>query len=152
MEQTIQQVCEILGIARPTLYQRMNKLSIRAIKRGKQAYLKEEQIQLLHSNFLDSRQTHQTDSRQIVDTSEILFLREQLQAANTRETDLRRLLDQEQQLSLMKERRVEELTFKLKLLQAPRETIQIPQATIEQWEKTRDILLKLQQTIQEQRL
>jgi len=119
MESTIKEALNKLNIGKTTLYDRMDKLRIRPMKRGNRAYLTEEQLVLLNTNPENLGRTseeNRTDSAGYRRTNhdsilekQLEFMQSQLEEKDQQLRKMQSLLDQEQQLSMTKERRILEL-------------------------------------------
>ena len=121
-----------LEISDTTLNRRLKKLSITKVKKGRLAYISEEDFEKVKAMEINPS-THSTPSQIPFNLEEVGFLREQLQQKDSLHLnqlqmlkeqleqkdkqigELQKSLDQEQQLSLLREKRIEELGQNLRI-------------------------------------
>jgi len=127
-----------LGITYQSLNKWIRKLGINTTKSGRFSYLSDTDFQRI-KNIRDEQSASSTHHSDGFYLDRIRFLESHIEG-------LRQNLDREQQLCGAKERRIEELTTKLKMLETNpyKETVSIAPEIINQWEKTRDTIASLQ--------
>ena len=113
---SISEVAKELGISRQALNRKIKQSRIPKTKNGRNVFLQESDVEKLRAGTWKQR----TETEKETETDTVSILRRELEVKNQQIENLQKSLDQSQQLNAYDKRAVEELTSRIKLLEAPR--------------------------------
>ena len=113
---SISEVVKELGISRQALNRKIKQSGINKTKNGRRVFLEESDVEKLRAGTWKQR----TETKKETETDTVSILKKELEAKNQQIQSLQQALNQSQQLHAYDKRAVEELTSRVKLLEAPR--------------------------------
>lgn len=127
-DKTIKELAEEIGVTKQAIWQKIKKESSTSLRqftstKGNTVYVSVDGQNLIKSMFKSKSSTNRQQENVNVDVNksstkshtEVDFLREQLIAKNEEMKNMQRLLDQQQQLTLQSNKRIEKLEAQLQL-------------------------------------
>ncbi|OTN83650.1 hypothetical protein A5819_003819 [Enterococcus sp. 7E2_DIV0204] len=127
-DKTIKELAEELGVTKQAIWQKIKKDSSTNLhqfmsKKGNTVYLSVDGQNIIKSMFKDKSSTNrQQKDVKVDDNSELLFLRNLIEDLQNEKKELHKLLDQQQQLTLQSNKRIEQLEAQLQIgSQSPKE-------------------------------
>ena len=120
-DKTIKELAEELGVTKQAIWQKIKKDSSTNLhqfmsKKGNTVHLSVDGQNIIRSMFKDKSSTNrQQKDVNIDDNSELLFLRNLIENLQNEKKELHKLLDQQQQLTLQSNKRIEQLEAQLQI-------------------------------------
>lgn len=117
-DKTIKELAEELGVSKSYVDKiiRTLKLNTKLNKVGNKYVISKKQENLIKSKLSNEKTTTKSHTNSTTEShTEVDFLREQLKVKNEEMKTMQRLLDQQQQLTLQSNKRIEQLEAQLKI-------------------------------------
>ena len=128
-DKTIKELADELGVSKSYIDKiiRTLKLHTKLDKIGNKYVISKKYEKLIKSRVSTDGSTTESHTKSTTKPhTEVDFLREQLQVKNEEMATMQRLLDQQQQLTLQSNKRIEQLENQIQLLQAPEKEKPVP--------------------------